>query len=203
MIINYLGGGSFKLQSGDTSMLINPENNRYKADVILRTLAPAAFSLGGADAPASQKLQRGEPESNEIFFPGEYEIKEIDIHGIAVPDESSEKFLKTVYAVTWEEITFAFLGHLSKPISADIIEKLGEPDVLILPVGGGHFLEAAPAAKLTRQLEPAFVIPTFYKTPAEFAKEMGQKAEPQEKLVFKKKDIIKGKTKLVVLEAKT
>lgn len=193
MVINYLGGGSFKLQSGETSMLINPENNRYKADVILKTLASATLPSGGADAPGQ----------NEVCFPGEYEIKEIEIRGISVPEESGEKFMKTVYAVTWEEITFAFLGHLSKPISADIIEKLGEPDVLILPVGGGHFLEAAPAAKLTRQLEPTFVIPTFYKTPTEFAKEMGQKAEPQEKLVFKKKDITKGKTQLVVLEART
>ena len=200
MVINYLGGGSFKLQSGETSMLINPENNRYKADVVLKTLSSAAPLLG-TDAP----------EQNEILFPGEYEIKEIDIHGIPVPEESGEKFLKTVYAVTWEGITFAFLGHLSKPISAEIIEKLGEPDVLIIPVGGGsipltaggHFLEAAPAAKLTRQLDPVFVIPTFYKTPAEFAKEMGQKADPQEKLVFKKKDIVKGKTQLVVLEAKS
>ena len=191
MVINYLGGGSFKLQSGETSMLINPENNRYKADVVLKTLSSVTFSQNGVDAL----------EPNEISFPGEYEIKEIEIRGIPVPEESGEKFLKTVYAVTWEEITFAFLGHLSKPISADIIEKLGEPDVLILPAGGGHFLEANVAAKLTRQLEPSFVIPTFYKTPAEFAKEMGQKADPQEKLVFKKKDIIKGKTQLVVLRS--
>lgn len=200
MVINYLGGGSFKLQSGETSMLINPENNRYKADVILKTLSPAVFSSGGSTSLTTSGADISEP--NEISFPGEYEIKEIEIRGIAVPEESGEKFLKTVYAVTWEEITFAFLGHLSKPISADIIEKLGEPDVLILPVGGGHFLEANVAAKLTRQLEPSFVIPTFYKTPAEFAKEMGQKVDPQEKLVFKKKDIITGKTQLVVLEAK-
>jgi L-ascorbate metabolism protein UlaG (beta-lactamase superfamily) len=193
MVINYLGGGSFKLQSGETSMLINPENNRYKADVVLKTLAPAEFSLHGVDAPGQK----------EIFFPGEYEVKEIEIKGIPVPDESNEKFSKTVYAVTWEDITFALLGHLSKFPSLDIIERLGEPDVLILPVGGGHFLEAKLAAKLTRQLEPAFVIPTFYKTPAEFAKEMGQKADSQEKLVFKKKDAVKGKTQLIVLETKT
>ncbi len=193
MVINYLGGGSFKLQSGETSMLVNPENNRYKADVTLRTLSPATLPFRGADAP----------EQNDIFFPGEYEIKEIEIKGIPVPEESGEKFIKTVYVVTWEEITFALLGHLSKFPSPDLMEKLGEPDVLILPVGGGHFLEAALAAKLARQLEPVFVIPTFYKTPAEFAKEMGQKAESQEKLVFKKKDLVKGNPKLVVLEAKS
>ena len=39
MVITYSGNGSFRLQSGDTALLLNPENNRSKADVIIRTLA--------------------------------------------------------------------------------------------------------------------------------------------------------------------
>lgn len=189
MVINFLGGGSFKLQSGETSLLVNPEGNRFKADAILKTLAPAEFSLHGADAPAQ----------NEIFFPGEYEIKGIEVTGIAVPEESTEKFLKTIYAVQWEEIKLAFLGHLSKPISSDIMEQLDEPDILFLPVGGGHFLEPEVAAKIAKMLEPAYIIPTLYKTPAEFLKAMGQKTEPQEKLVFKKKDLVDKKNEVIIL----
>lgn len=193
MVINYLGNGSFKLQSGETSLLVDPESNRFKADVVLRTLTPANFDLHGV----------GAPERNEIFFPGEYEIKEVDIKGFPVPEESGEKFLKTIYLVTWEEIKLAFLGHISKPLSTAVIEKLGEPDVLFLPVGGGHFLEPEAAAKLARQLEPSFIVPTFFKSPADFLKAMGQKAGAEEKLVFKKKDLANEKNKVVVLEAKS
>ena len=38
MVINYFGNGCFRLQSGETSVLVNPENNRLKADVTLKTL---------------------------------------------------------------------------------------------------------------------------------------------------------------------
>lgn len=189
MVINYLGNGSFKIQSGETSLLLDPENNRFKADVILRTLAPADLA-GGAD----------EAGQNEIYFPGEYEVKGIEILGIPVADESGEKFLKTVYVVKWEDIKLAFLGHIARPLSADTLEKLDEPDVLFLPAGGGHFLEPEVAARLAKQIEPAFIIPTFYKTPADFLKAMGQKVETQEKLVFKKKDLESAKMQVVILK---
>lgn len=193
MVINYLGGGSFKLQSGEISLLIDPESSRFKADVVLRTLAPADVkTYGDAAAPP-----------NEVFFPGEYEIKGIEILGIPVLAESGEKFLKTVYSVDWEEMKFGFLGHISKLPSDDIIDKLGEPDVLFLPVGGGHFLQAEAAAKLVKQLEPSFVIPTFYKSPDDFLKAMNQKVKPEEKFVFKKKDLADEKGRVIVLEPKS
>ena len=190
MVINYFGGGAFRLQSGETSLLVDPENNRLKADVILRTLAPADFHL-------SHDL-----EQSEISFPGEYEVKGIEISGIELAEESGQKFLKTVYMAEWEKMKFVFLGHLSKMLPADIVEKLGEPDVLFLPVGGGHFLSAEAAAKLAKQLEPSVIFPMFHKTPGDFLKAMGQKAQPEEKFVFKKKDIADQKNKVVILEAK-
>ena len=190
MVINYLGNGSFKLQSGETSLLVDPESNRFKADLILRTLTLAeSLRFGG-----------GSSEQNDIGFPGEYEVKGIEVLGISVPEESTEKFVKTVYLVNWEEMQFAFLGHVSKPLSAEIMDVLDEPDVLVLPVGGGHFLEPAAAAKIAKQLEPSFIIPTFYKSPAEFLKAMGQKGEEMEKLVFKKKDLEETRDKVIILK---
>ena len=187
MVINYLGGGSLKLQSGPISLLVNPENNRFKADIVLKTLSPSR---------SEEEVGQG-----EISFSGEYEIKEVEVSGIQIVEESTDKFLKTVYLVKWEEIKIAFLGHISKFPPASVIEKLGEPDVLILPVGGGHFLEPDVAAKLVRQLEPSYVIPTFYKDPKDFLKAIGQKGEAEEKLVFKKKDLVGIKNKVVILKA--
>lgn len=182
MVVNYFGNGSFRLQSGETSILLDPENNRLKADVILRTLTPA------------------EVEADTISFPGEYEIKGIEIVGFPIAGESTQKFLKTAYSVTWEEMKFVFLGHLSAPIDATLVEEFADADVLILPVGGGHFLEPNVAAKLAKQLEAKIIIPSFYKTPDEFLKALGKKSESLEKFVFKKKDIVGDKDKPVVLK---
>ena len=191
MVVNYFDNGCFRLQSGDTSILLDPENNRLKADVILRTITPTEIDLAVANTN----------EQPTIAFPGEFEIKGIEIVGFPIAAESTEKFLKTVYAVKWEEMKFVFLGHLSSPIDATLLEEFAEPDVLILPIGGGHFLEPNVAAKLAKQLEAKLVIPSFYKNTEEFLKALGKKAEPIEKLVFKQKDIAGDKDRPVILKA--
>lgn len=185
MVINYFGDGCFRLQSGETSLLVDPNNNRLKADVVLKTLIP----------PDSAS-----PEANEINFPGEYEMKGIHIQGWPVSKESTGKFLKTVYLVKWEELSFVFLGHLSDGLEPEVVEELSERDVLFVPVGE-HFLSDEAAAKFVKKLEPAVAIPSFAKKPDSFAKALGQKAEIQEKFVFKKKDLENLKNKAVVLKS--
>jgi L-ascorbate metabolism protein UlaG (beta-lactamase superfamily) len=192
MVVNYFGNGCFRLQSGETSILLDPENNRLKADVILRTIVATETEV--------DKLSADVAGTTTISFPGEYEIKGIEIVGFSVVAESTEKFLKTAYAVTWEDMKFVFLGHLSAPIDATLVEEFAEPDVLILPVGGGHFLEPNVAAKLAKQLEAKIVIPSFYKNPDEFLKALGKKTETAEKFVFKQKDIAGDKDRPVVLK---
>lgn len=186
MVIQYLGEECFRLQSGETSLLVNPANNRLKADVTLKTLS-AADAL---------------PEQGEIIFGGEYEAKDIEIRGWNVDAESTDKFVKTVYAVVWDDMRFVFLGHLSKSLDPELVEGLGEPDILFVPTGDSHFLDPEQAAKLVKQMEPAIVIPSWRKDAKEFLKAMGEKGEPQEKLVLKKKDLEGKKSQVVVLEAK-
>lgn len=170
-------------------MLVNPENNRLKADVTLKTLT--ATAVDGAAETTDEVV---------ISFAGEYEEKEIEIIGFPIAEESTDKFLKTAYAVMWEGMKFVFLGHLSKPMDATLMEEFSEPDILFLPVGGGHFLEPEVAAKIAKHLEPRIIIPSFYKDPAEFLKAFGKKGEEMDKLVFKQKDIAGDKGRVVILK---
>ena len=187
MVINYFGGGCFRLQSGETSVLLDPQNNRLKADAVLRTLvAPENPSEDDASAVA-------------ISFPGEYEVKGVEITGFAVPAESTEKFLKTAYAMRFEGMKFVFLGHLSRPLDAGLMEEFSDPDVLFLPTDGEHFLEPEVAAKIAKQLEAKIVIPSFYKNADSFLKALGKKGEAIEKFVFKQKDIATDKGRAIVL----
>jgi L-ascorbate metabolism protein UlaG (beta-lactamase superfamily) len=186
MIVTYFGNGCFRLQSGEVSLLTNPSSNRLKADVVLRTIVAP-----NVEAP---------PE--EIVFPGEYEAKNIEVRGWSIPKESTEKYLKTIYLVSWEDMRFVLLGHLSGMPPDDVIEEISEPDVLFVPTGE-HLLSGTDAAKLIKKLEPAVVIPSFFKNPNEFLKALGQKGEQMEKFVFRKKEIAGAKGRIVVLEVKT
>lgn len=196
MVINYFGNGCFRLQSGETSVLVNPENNRLKADVILKTLTSTA-SEDLASATSSAESDGG----LTISFAGEYEEKEIEMLGFTITGESTEKFLKTAYCLLWEGMKFVFLGHLSQPMDAALMEEFAEPDVLFLPVGGGHFLEPEVAARIAKQLEARIVIPSFYKDTAPFLKATGTKGEEMDKFVFKQKDIVGDKGRVIVLKA--
>lgn len=190
MIINYFGNDCFRLQSGDTSLLIDSDNNRLKADVVLKTLAPTA----------TEAVLVADATGTVISFPGEYEAKGMEITGFPVVGESTEKFLKTTYVVLWEEMKFVFLGHLSRPLDASLMEEFSEPDILFLPIGGGHFLEPDVAAKIAKQLETRIVIPSFSKNADEFLKALGKKAEVMDKFVFKQKDIATDKGRPVILK---
>lgn len=178
MIINHYGGDYFKIQAGDLTVLIDPENQRsYKgAALVLNTIRP-----GLAEAPA-------ETTPAWIDHQGEYEVRGIRVEGKSLGEEERKE--KTAYRMDFDEIRFGILGHLSKEADPQIQEFLKDCDVLIIPGGEKPFIGAATAAKLIRQLEPSIVIPSFSKSPRPFLKEMGQeKATPEEKFVFKKKDL--------------
>lgn len=189
MVITNLGNGCFRLQSGETSVLLDPQGNRLKADLYLKTAA------GAAEADAS---------TDTVSFPGEYEVKGIEVDGYGAGEESTDKILKTVYAVTFEEVKFVFIGQLSSAPDMKAMEHIGEPDVLIIPVSSDHFFEPEEAAKFIKQLEPKIAIPSYAgeKDLKALRKAVGQEAAAEDKLVFKKKDLTEGQTKLVILKEK-
>ena len=55
------------------------------------------------------------------------------------------------------------MGHL---LSSEQINEIGKVDILLLPIGGRATLDASGAAEVMKQLGPAVVIPTHYRTKA-------------------------------------
>lgn len=215
MVITYHGEGCLRLQSGDTSLLVDPANNRFKADVTLRT------EYAGSETET-------EPQE-EISHAGEYEIKDIEIIGVQLSTSSADKSTSsndkstssedkstssehgyaalktksthTAYAVRWEEIRLAFLGHLEHTPGIEILDRIGEVDVLFLGIGGAYLPEKE-AVTLIKKLSPSIVVPFFGKNENEFLKTIDQKPKPIEKFVFKKKDLVPEAQTVMLLEAK-
>lgn len=178
MIINYYGGDYFKIQAGDLTVLIDPENQRsFKgATLALNTIRPSL-----AEAPT-------EAFPTWIDHQGEYEVQGIRVEGLTLGEE--EKKEKTAYRIDLDEIRIGVLGHLTKEPDPKVREFLMDCDVLIIPAGEKPYISSATVAKLIRQLEPSIVIPSFASNPKLFLKELGQeKITAEEKFVFKKKDL--------------
>jgi len=153
----------------------------------------------------------GEPFA--ITGPGEYEIKDVFVRGIlSFHDEKqgSERGTNAIYAIETEGMRLCHLGDLGQAeLTEDQVSKIGNVDILFVPVGGVYTIGAKAAANIVHQVEPRIVIPMHYMLPKlkfklekadDFLREMGAKnAEPQGKLNIKVRDLSGEETKVVVL----
>jgi L-ascorbate metabolism protein UlaG (beta-lactamase superfamily) len=97
--------------------------------------------------------------------PGEYEVSDISIQGIAARAHMDEEKQKTatVYKLVLDDVRIAVVGHVYPDFTSSQLENLGTIDILIIPVGGnGYTLDPVGALKLIKEIEPKLVIPTHY-----------------------------------------
>ncbi len=176
MIITRQGDSYFKIQSGSFTLLVNPANARsFKgANIVLHTETPSPI---------------GEPEGEEGLFwienAGEYEIGGVRVEGWNAEVKKGKTI--SAYRISVEDMEVGIVGPIEEDPASEIIEGLGEVDILITPAGAG--------VKMVRQIEPGAVIPYGEEGGIKkFFAELGQAPAQEEKLVVKKKEITSGKT---------
>jgi len=103
----------------------------------------------------------------QVKGPGEYEIGNIFITGLACyhdNEKGNARGKNTIYLMETEGLTLCHLGDLGHPLTASLVEELGNCDVLFLPVGEVSTISVDVAVEIVRQLTPHIVIPMHYKT---------------------------------------
>ena len=162
---------------------------KFEADILLIT--------HGHSDHNNIKAIKGNPFL--IEGPGEYEVKGFFIQGInSFHDDANgkERGKNTIYTIEAEDIKFCHLGDLwQKQLTDDQLEKIGNVDILMIPVGGTYNIDSSGAQRIIGQIEPKIVIPMHYKIPglkydlddvSKFLKAMGKNSiEPQDKLTIK------------------
>lgn len=133
-----------------------------------------------------------------VDWPGEYEARGIIVQGIAAYDRPREKEegkkdaagKVIVYTMQVDGFKICHLSNLGHKLTPEMLEQIGDVDILLIPVGGTECLDAKKAHEVIEQLDPRIVIPMYYKTPgialslAEidgFLKEVGLHAPQKEK----------------------
>jgi len=221
-------------KNGQISIIIDPFSEeiglripKFEGDIILMTHNHYDHNnVKAVSAPTSAS------EPFLISGPGEYEVKGVFIRGIhslsaANPrlagDETKsqrpwhdekqgkERGENTIYAIETEDLKLCHLGDLGqKELTEEQLEKIGEVDILMIPVGGVYTISAKEAPKIMSQIEPKITIPMHYAIPRlkiklessdKFLKTFGIKnLEPMKKLSIKKKDISLEEAKIVILK---
>jgi L-ascorbate metabolism protein UlaG (beta-lactamase superfamily) len=141
----------------------------------------------------------GEPRI--LTWPGEYEVSEIAITALQLPEKKG-----MIYSFDADGLKVCYISDVSAPVSEELMESIGDVDVLMVPVKGN--LEEI--HKTIEEIEPRVVIPVGYKTPGlkveagdldAFLKKTGVSAtSAKEKFsVNSRNDLPQEKTEFVVL----
>lgn len=157
--IEYKGGNGLVIATKKTELVVDPNLSvvglkplSVKGKVELVT--EAHFAVNDAEVLLA------------IEGPGEYEIGDFSIKGIAarrhIDTEEDEK-QATIYRIEIGDIRLALLGNVAPKLTEDQLEEIGVVDVVILPVGGGGLtLDPSSAASIVRSIDPKAVIPVHY-----------------------------------------
>lgn len=144
--------------------------------------------------------------------PGEYEVRGVSIKGIqSFHDKSQglERGLNTIYVIKFEDLTLVHMGDFGQEgLTEEQVEKIGDVDVLMIPVGGNYTINYKEAVGVIHEIEPKLVIPMHYKIqgmsmeiegPEKFLKEIGLTPEKIEKSYkIQKKNLPAEEMKLIL-----
>lgn len=98
-------------------------------------------------------------------MPGEYEIGDVSIHGVAARalKDAPDKRSATIYTLSASELKIAVIGHIFPELTEDQLEQIGLADAVIVPVGGHDYtLDGLGALQVIKKIEPKLIIPTHY-----------------------------------------
>lgn len=167
MDITWYGLNCFRLvERNQTTIVTDPYSDemglgipKLKGDVV--TISQ--------DAPGHNAAEVVKGQEYVLAGAGEYEIGGVFITGIAMhyADVANEVYRHNVaYLMKYPtDVTVLHLGNLSHVPDQSTIEDIGEVHVALVPIGGGHILNAAMAAEVIALLEPSYIVPMHYALP--------------------------------------
>jgi len=191
MEISWLGHSCFQLRGKNVTLITDPFSpqlghslGKISAPIVTSSHNhPGHNYAGGVDG--DPRVVRG---------PGEYEISDVLITGVAsYHDNKHGKELgrNTIYIIHMDDLVICHLGDLGHILQEEQLEEVADADLLLVPIGGQHTINATQAAEVISQVEPHIVIPMHYSPTIgdaanpldKFCREMGVEAiNPQPKL---------------------
>lgn len=213
MTIIWHGQACFTLQTTDQKVVIDP----FHEDIGLKMPAlEGQLVLVTHDHSDHNNINAVSGDPFVVDGTGEYEKQGVRVIGIDSyhdDKQGAERGFNTIYKVHIESLSVVHLGDLGQTeLTSEQVERLGEVDVLLIPVGGVYTIDGKDAISVVNQIQPSVVIPMHYKvdplkidlnTNQDFLAEMGAKdVEPQDKFTLKKRSTPEEgtRTEIVVLK---
>ena len=205
MDINWYGLSCLRIREGGVTILCDPYDKsigitmpKVRADIVTISHEQAGHNA----------IDRATGDPKVIAGPGEYETHNVFITGATTyhrKQSPSANERNVIFFFDFGGLIVGHLGDLGEVLSQSAVDdmKLGEIDILFVPVGGGSTLDATHAVEVVSVFEPKIVIPMHYQHPGlttslaeqlepvdKFLKEFGAGIpEPQETLKISKSNL--------------
>ncbi|MBK6374931.1 MAG: MBL fold metallo-hydrolase [Saprospiraceae bacterium] len=77
-------------------------------------------------------------------------------------EKGAQRGENIIYKIEADDISILHCGDLGHTLTDDLVEEIGDVDILLIPVGGHYTINSAEALSVVHKIEPAIVIPTHY-----------------------------------------
>lgn len=195
MDIQWHGLSCFTIKGKEGTIVTDPYD--AKAAGLKAPSLKADIVLANSDFPLHHAIDQFGKETCIFDWPGEYESKGIIVQCIPAFDRPKEKEegkkdqanKVNLFVMEIDGFTVCHLSNLGHKLLPEMVEVMGDVDVLLLPVGGVGCLNAEKAHEVLEQIDPRIVIPMYYKIPGlkleldelgKFLKEVGLHAPASE-----------------------
>jgi L-ascorbate metabolism protein UlaG (beta-lactamase superfamily) len=172
MQITYLGHATFLINADGTKVLIDPYDEKVgypvpsvEADAVLVSHEHADHT-NVAMATGKPQVVRGLADGNWRTI-AKQPLGKITLSSVPTyhdDTQGSQRGRNTIFILEAEGLRIVHLADLGHLLDQSQAASIGQPDVLMIPVGGYYTIDAAQAKQVLDQLQPKVVIPMHYKT---------------------------------------
>ena len=101
-----------------------------------------------------------------LDWPGEFEVSGIPVESFSAKHNAKEGGVEgenaRIFVFAVDGIKICHLSGLAHELSDELLEHIGDVDILLLPVGGKVVLDGKRAHSVLESIEPRIVIPMYY-----------------------------------------
>lgn len=156
MIIKYLGHSSFYVVGKDKSVVTDPfgdigyDIERVSADYV--TVSHGHFDHSNVGGVNAKRVIVGSCDGFTSI-----NCKHDEYGG-------SKRGENRIFLFTVDGVKFCHLGDIGEYRNSSLVEKIGNPDVLFVPVGGNYTIDAAGAVWYIEAIKPKIAVPMHFGT---------------------------------------
>lgn len=163
MKIEFLGHSSFAITGTQAKIVTDPFDPAMMGIAYPSVTADiVTISHDHADHN-NVKAVGGEPV---VFrLPGEYERKGARVYGSATYHDDAkgtERGKNTMFKFILDGVVLLHCGDLGHMPNDDLLERVKDTDILMIPVGGTFTIDAKQAKELVTKIAPSIVLPMHY-----------------------------------------